>query len=596
MNSDNRNMLLAVVLSGAILFVWQMFFAPEPPAPIEQSAIERTQNGSGTNLADAPTAPAGAQGLPQPDGTMLPAQGATQSLSREDSLGISPRLQVENHNVTGSISLKGARIDDLTLTGYRETIEEDSPLVSLLSPAGSPNPYLADFGWTAANPGALGLPTKDTMWSLSGNSTLGVDSPVTLTYTAPSGLIFERTISIDDKFLISVTDRVMNQGSTAQTLYPYALVKRTGIPQIEGIYILHEGAYGVFNGELNEVDYDEMLEDGPQKFETTGGWLGFTDKYWMTALVPNQDEIVTAKFSQRQVGGKPVFQSDYIMGARTVAPNSDITVTHRLFAGAKRVDVIDTYNEDEGITRFDLSIDWGWFYFLTKPTFFLLDWFYTHVGNFGIAIILLTLLYKLAFFPLANKSYESMSKMKKVQPELMKLRETHKDNPQAQQQAMMELYKKEKVNPLAGCLPMLIQIPVFFALYKVLFVSIEMRHAPFFGWIQDLSAPDPTSMFNLFGLIPFSPPDFLMIGIWPLAMGISMFAMQKLNPPPTDQMQARIFQLMPIFFTFLLARFASGLVVYWTFNNLLSLAQQYLIMRRMGVAIGGGTVEAENKS
>lgn len=592
MTPENRNTLLAVVLSAAILFAWQFFFAPEPVETNTQQTIDQTTSNGGAS---------GDNSTPQPDQSMTlgaggPSVGGTQDLSREDSLAINPRIAVENANVTGSIDIRGARLDDLTLLDYRETIEEDSNLVSLLSPAGSPNPYLVDFGWTAANPGSLDLPNKNSMWTVTTDGPLTVDNPVVLTYTSSNGLVFERSISIDDLFMITVSDRVINQSGTAQTLYPYALVKRTGIPEIEDIYILHEGAYGVFNGELTEVDYDDLSEEGSRKIDTTGGWLGFTDKYWMTALVPNQDESVKTQFTHRQVNGKPVFQADYLMGGRTVEAGNEVSVTHRLFAGAKRVDVIDHYMDEGGITRFDLAIDWGWFYFLTKPTFYLLDWFYTHVGNFGIAIILLTLLYKLAFFPLANKSYESMSKMKKVQPELMKLRETHKDNPQAQQQAMMELYKKEKVNPLAGCLPMLIQIPVFFALYKVLFVSIEMRHAPFFGWIQDLSAPDPTSLFNLFGLIPIDLPEFLMIGIWPLAMGISMYAMQKLNPPPTDQMQARIFQLMPIFFTFLLARFASGLVVYWTFNNLLSLAQQYLIMRRMGVAIGGGEAKQEGKA
>ncbi|MGB0920051.1 MAG: membrane protein insertase YidC [Alphaproteobacteria bacterium] len=584
---DNRNMLLAIVLSMAILFGWQ-YFIEGPKLEAEQArqqAIEESRakagvTDNGTGIAAGPSV-----------GQGVDLGGAPALKSRPDMLGQSARVAITNARLSGSIALTGARFDDLSLKGYTEDLEDGSPNIDLLNPEGSANPYLAEFGWIAAQGEAAKLPSGKSNWAVDGNATLTPNAPVTLKWTNDTGLTFTRKIELDANYLFTVTDTVTNAGGNAATLYPYGLIRRVGTPETTGFYILHEGLYGVLNETLQEVDYDDLQDDGPVNANTTGGWLGITDKYWLAALVPDQQEQVAARFTHSLKAGRDAYQADFRGQARVIQPGASQSVTHRFFAGAKEVNLVDAYAEDQGIQRFDLAIDWGWFYFLTKPLFLAMDFFYGVVGNFGIAIILVTLIIKILFFPLANKSYESMSRMKKVAPELTKIRERFADDKQKQQQEMMELYKREKVNPASGCLPMIVQIPVFFALYKVLFVSIEMRHAPFFGWIQDLSAPDPLLIFNLFGLIPWDPPSFLAIGIWPLFMGASMFLQQKMNPPPPDPIQARMFMLMPIFFTFLLGSFPAGLVIYWTFNNLLSIAQQYAIMRRMGVPIGGGSTD-----
>jgi YidC/Oxa1 family membrane protein insertase len=580
MDENNRNFILAIVLSMAVLFAWQYFFVPAAPPDAAKQQAEQQQ----------PAEP----GPPQPQaGTELPAGGAPQpgatdaALTRADALGESPRVAINTPSLTGSISLKGGRIDDLTLKDYRETVEPTSPNVVLLSPAGTPHAYYAEHGFVGAGGGdELGLPTPDTVWTATTQGSLTPGSPVTLTYDNGKGLKFTRTITIDDKYMFTIADMVANESSEPVTLHPYALVSRHETPPIQGFFILHEGLIGVVDdGGLEEISYSTALENPPVTSKSQHGWLGITDKYWATVIIPEQGKTFDARFSGSQKDGRDRFQTDYLKGPLTIQPGGTGETAGQVFAGAKEVNVVDGYAETYGIPKFDLLIDWGWFYFLTKPLFFVLDYFYKLVGNFGVAILIVTVLIKLVFFPLANKSYVAMSKMKKLAPEMQRIKERFGDDRMRQQQAMMELYKKEKVNPASGCLPILIQIPIFFALYKVLFVTIEMRHAPFFGWIKDLSAPDPTSVFNLFGLIPWEPPLFLMIGIWPIIMGITMWVQMKLNPAPPDPIQQKIFTWMPVFFTFLLASFPAGLVIYWAWNNFLSVIQQAAIMKRQGVEI-----------
>jgi YidC/Oxa1 family membrane protein insertase len=429
----------------------------------------------------------------------------------------------------------------------------------------------------------IAVPAADTVWQASGGE-LRPDQPVTLSWDNGAGLRFEREITIDDAYLISVTQRVTNDGEAPVSLRPYGLISRWGTPNTLGFYILHEGPIGALDGKLREIDYSDLVEDGDVELASEGGWLGITDKYWLSALIPDQQGEIKATFRHHVTDGQDRYQVDYLRPAMTLAPGQAIEASERVFAGAKEVQLLDRYKEAYDIPLFDRAVDFGWFYFLTKPLFHVLHFFYKLVGNYGVAILLLTLLVKMLFFPLANKSYRAMSKMKKLQPEMMRLREQFGDDKMRMNQELMGLYKKEKVNPMSGCLPIIVQIPVFFALYKVLFVSIEMRHAPFFGWIRDLSAPDPTTLFNLFGLIPWDPPAFLMIGIWPLLMGATMLLQTKLNPQPADPMQARIMMMLPLMFIFLFATFPAGLVIYWTWNNVLSISQQWVIMKRMGVS------------
>jgi YidC/Oxa1 family membrane protein insertase len=577
MDENNRNFILAIVLSIVVLFGWQYFFVPKPKPPAETPSVTQQQTEPGPPQPGAPTPGTGA---PQPGGP------AVTTLTREEALAQSPRVAIDTPALKGSIALKGGRIDDLTLKDYRETVEPDSPNVVLLSPAGAPHPYYTENGFVAASDETgVSVPGEDTLWAASTRGPLTQSSPVTLTYDNGKGLKFARTISVDDKYMFTIDDHVANTGSEPVTLYPYALVSRHGIPLVKGYYILHEGLIGVVDNGLEEISYKKAAANPPQSFKSKEGWLGITDKYWAAVVIPEQGQPFEAKFSGTEGDGQPRFQADYLMDATKVAPGETAEIKGRVFAGAKEVHLVDRYAEQQGIPKFDLLIDWGWFYFLTKPMFFALDFFYKLVGNFGVAILIVTFCIKLVLFPLANKSYVSMSKMKKLGPEMQRIKERYGDDRARQQQAMMELYKKEKVNPASGCLPILVQIPIFFALYKVLFVTIEMRHAPFFGWIKDLSAPDPTTVFNLFGLIPWTPPEFLMIGIWPLIMGVSMWMQMKLNPAPPDPVQQKVFAWMPVFFTFLLARFPAGLVIYWAWNNTLSVIQQSVIMTRQGVDI-----------
>lgn len=586
---DNRNMILAVVLSIAILVGFEMFFAKTRPTPPPDSQAQSQQAPSATASKTAPPA-SGPQTPDRPTAAQAPATAVptipglptvAQAKPRQNILKQTPRVKINTPRLHGSISLVGGRIDDLTLADYRETLDPDSDEIVLLIPKGDQMAYYAEFGWVSGD--GQPMPGPDTLWRASGK-TLSSETPVTLTWDNGQGLKFNRTFSVDDKYMFTVTQAVANTGSNTATLYPYGLISRRTTPEVSGFYIIHEGLMGVGNSTLKEIDYDDLQEQGQVKGTTTGGWLGITDKYWLTALVPDQKTQVKTRFYYRKESGDDVYQVDYLSDPVSVAPGTNTVVENRLFAGAKEVSIMDGYNETLMIDRFDLTIDFGWFYFLTKPIFYALLYINGVVQNFGVSIILLTVFIKLAFFPLANKSYTSMSRMKKLAPQMKDLRERFGDDKQRLNQEMMELYKREKVNPASGCLPILIQIPVFFALYKVLFVNIEMRQAPFFGWIKDLSAADPTSMFNLFGLIPWTPPDFLMIGVWPLIMGVSMYLQQKLNPQPADPMQARIFQFLPIMFTFLLARFPAGLVIYWAVNNVLSMAQQWVIMKRMGIS------------
>jgi len=577
---EQRNLLIAIVLSVGILIAFQFAFErlrpPQPPGPTGGTVTAPATSGPATQ--SAPPAPATATNPPGAAPGAVPAQAVE---TREAALAKRPRVKIETPRLHGSIDLLGARLDDLTLATYHETVDPKSPEVVLLSPPGTQEPYLAELGWVAATPDVK-VPGPQTRWTAS-NGPLTPTNPVMLTWDNGQGLVFTRTISVDPNYMFTVRDSVRNTGAAPVKLLPYGLISRTGTPHVAGYYILFEGLIGYVDGTLQEVKYSSLGPDKPLDYHSNGGWLGFTDKYWLTALIPPQNEAVTARFTHTVDDGVDRYQTDYLGPEVTIAPDGTGETSARFFAGAKEVNLLDAY-EAAGIPLFDHAIDFGWFYFLTKPIFLILQFFDKVLGNFGVAILLLTLCVKLIFFPLANKSYNAMSKMKLLQPEIQKLRERFPDDKARQQQEMMALYKRVGANPLAGCLPIVIQIPVFFALYKVLFVTIEMRHAPFFGWIHDLSAPDPTSFANLFGLLPFTPPAFLMIGAWPLIMGLTMFLQQKLNPQPVDPIQARMFMLLPIIFTYMLAAFPAGLVIYWAWNNLLSIAQQWAIMHRQGAA------------
>jgi len=500
--------------------------------------------------------------------------------TRQAVLGQAPRIKITSPRLHGSISLIGGRLDDLTFADYHERPDPRSPEIVLLSPRGLKDAYYAQFGW--AGPEGVPLPGHDTVWTAD-SATLTAGGKVTLTWDNGKGLRFFTTIALDENYMFSVTQRVTNTTKEPVTLYPYGLVSRTGTPQVAGFYILHEGPLGVFDNTLKEVKYDDLKKKNVEEQRSSGGWIGITDKYWLTALIPNQKNQITTRFIYRKDGGEDRYQVDYLNGGVTIPAGGAGEAEGHLFAGAKVLALLDSYQTKYNIPRFDLAIDFGWFYFLTKPIFYALVWLHKLVGNFGIAILVLTVVIKLLFFPLANKSYVAMSKMKKLQPEMIKLRERFGNDKPRLNQELMALYKREKANPASGCLPILIQIPVFFALYKVLYVTIEMRHAPFYGWIKDLSAPDPTTIFNLFGLIPWTPPEFLQVGIWPLIMGVTMWLQQKMNPQPADPVQAKMFMLLPWVFTFMLASFPAGLVIYWAWNNVLSMLQQWVIMRRMGV-------------
>jgi YidC/Oxa1 family membrane protein insertase len=595
---DNKNFLLAIVLSMAVLLGWNVFYGmPQMEKQRKEAQIQaqlkQQSEAAGQQAQTGQPATTPAQ---QPGATAPAAPGAAPvpgAESREQALAAGPRIAIDTPKIRGSISLKGGEIDDIALKDYRETVDPKSPNIVVFSPYGSPQAYYAQFGWLNAPGGTATLPGPDTLWTAD-RQTLTQAEPVMLTWDNGTGLVFRRKIAIDDAYMLTVTDSVTDQSGTPVSLAPYALVRRHGTPHTSGYYILHEGLIGVAGDQgLQEWTYANLEKQdllagskgrGKAISNVTGGFAGITDKYWAAALVPDQKVPYDVSFSASQNGPKS-YQADVLMPTVTVAPNATAETTMRLFVGAKEVNTVDGYEKSLGIKRFDLLIDWGWFYFITRPLFKVLDTIYRFVGNFGVAILIVTVLVKLVFFPLANKSYTSMAKMKAVQPQMTAIRERFADDKMKQQQEMMELYRREKINPLAGCLPVVIQIPVFFALYKVLFVTIEMRHAPFFGWIKDLSSPDPTSVFNFFGLAPWAVPAFLMIGVWPIIMGITMFFQMKMNPEPQDPVQKTMFTWMPVFFTFLLASFPAGLVIYWSWNNTLSVLQQYAIMKRQGVKV-----------
>jgi YidC/Oxa1 family membrane protein insertase len=583
---DQKNFIVAIVLSVLIIVGWQVAFPPSKQATNTAQQQATTQSG-------APAAPTGQPGAPgtQPGPGVAPVQQPV--VSRSEAVALTPRVTFNTAELTGSMSLKGARIDDVQLVKYRETIDPKSPPVPVLSPVGSEHPYYAEFGWSSSDP-AIKVPGPETVWT-SDQPTVAPGKPVKLTWDNGEGLVFGLTVSIDEFFMFDVKQSVENKTDKPVTLYPWSLIVRYGEPKYEGMYILHEGPYGVFNGTLKEFSYSDFKGNKQQKMATTGGWVGITDKYWMSVLVPDQKSKVDVSIKQTGAGADVKYQVDYVANGVTVAPGASTVTDAKLFAGAKIVRVISDYESRYGIEKFDLTIDWGWFWFFTKPLFWLLEWLYVHLGNFGLSILVLTVIVKAVFFPLANKSYAAMSKMKRLQPEMEKLKERYGEDRQRMNQELMQLYRREKVNPAAGCLPILVQIPVFFALYKVLYTTIEMRHQPFYGWIKDLSAPDPLTILTGFGLFPWDVPSFLHffnIGIWPMIMGVTMYLQQKLNPQPTDPVQARVFQFLPILFTFMLAPFAAGLVIYWAWSNTLSIAQQYMIMRRHGAQIGGKAAPA----
>ena len=553
---DNKNVFIAIVLSMSVLLFWGAFF--ETPAPIEKKQTKNLQEKieNKNNLT------------PDINETLK-----IKSISREDSINKVKRIKIENSSVIGSISLVGAMIDDMSFKKHKTNLKDNKNIV-FLNPKDTENGFFVETGWSSIG-NKIKVPSSNSLWTNVGNNILDQNNPITLKWDNKEGIIFKKIISLDDNYLFKISQVVQNNTKNSIDLYPYAQITRNKVPDdIQNFYISHEGFIGVFDDELKEDDYDD-IEDKKIVREANKGWLGITDKYWMTAIVPKQGENFKSTFLYKEA-----FKANYILNSPTTISSSKSNSNEvRLFVAAKEVETIDAYAANQNIEKLDLTIDWGWFYFFTKPLFFVIDYLFKFSGNFGIAIVLITIGIRLLFFPLANYSFRSMAKMKALQPEMVRLKEVHKDDKMKLQQEMMSLYKKEKVNPASGCLPVLIQIPFFFAIYKMLFISLEMRHQPFFGWIKDLSAQDPTSLFNAFGLIPWDPPSFLIIGIWPILMGASMWVQQKINPAPTDPIQAKIFAFFPLFLTIILASFPSGLVVYWTVNNILTIAQQWVIMK-----------------
>ncbi len=576
MNGNNSNTFLAIGLSVLVLVLWQVFYI----GPIVEEERKQAEIISQREAIESgEVKPADNAAIPQSDvaTSTAPATNTETAPTEEEK-----RLAIDADLLIGSLNLRGARIDDLRLKKYKVENKEGSPLVTLLSPSNSANPYFAEFGYLRSET-AGEVPGVNTVWNTSA-SALTANSKVTLDWTNENGIRFERDIELDDKYMFTVTDRIANTSSNPVDLTGYGRIARFGEPSTQGIFVLHEGLIGYFGEEgLNEVDYGDLHDDKELSVaRTPTGWLGITDKYWAAALIPGSSFKPRFFYDDK---GAELFQTDYVGEVTSIPAGGSAEVQNKLFAGAKVTEIIDGYQEDLNIDNFDLMIDWGWFYFITKPLFWLIHWLHGLVGNFGVAILGATVIIKAIFLPLANMSYASMAKMKKVQPEMTEMREKYGDDKMKQQQEMMAIYKREKINPAAGCLPMLVQIPVFFALYKVLFVTIEMRHAPFFGWIQDLAAPDPTSIFNLFGLIPFEVGGIFLVGIWPVIMGITMFLQFQMNPAPPDPTQAMIFKWMPLVFTFMLATFPAGLVIYWAWNNTLSLIQQGIIMKRHGAEV-----------
>ncbi len=556
---DTKNVIAAISLSAAVIILYSLFFAPPV---VDQKNISNDKNTSSQNSSsDAPS-------LAQDDKII--------KISRDEALEENERILFENDKIKGSISLLGSSIDDLTFKNYTNTLNGDDNVV-LLNPKQSENGYYVETGWATTNKN-IDLPNSKTLWEIEGNKKLTPNSPVKLSWKNNQNIKFTKEISIDNQYLFDIKQTIENKSDKTYNFYPYGQIIRNIAPEITNFYILHEGLIGVFDDQLVEEDYDD-IEEKKYSINADTGWLGITDKYWIASLIPENGKSFRSDFDY-----KNKFRANFIeTDATEIGANEIKTNSIRAIVAAKEVNVIDGYAETENISKFDLAIDWGWFYFIVKPLFFAIQYFFNLAGNFGIAIIMITACIRLVFFPLANYSFKSMAKMKVLQPEMTRLKELHKEDKMKLQQEMMALYKREKVNPISGCLPIFIQIPFFFAIYKVLFVTIEMRHQPFFGWIKDLSERDPTSIFNLFGLIPWDPPSFLLIGVWPCLMGVSMWMQQKLNPTPPDPVQAKIFMFFPLFLTVILAPFPAGLVIYWTINNILTMAQQYIIIKRTTV-------------
>ena len=557
---NQKNLFLAIVISMAIIFGFQLLVPQPERAPIseeqtfEENSVELSIQNTNTQIV----------------------------INRDEVISSSGRVIFDNGKIKGSINLEGGFIDDLVLEEFRETLDPTSYLIEFLNPLGSQDAYYLDTGWVSSD-NTLELPNNKSIWKTDKTS-MGVDDPVKLFWTNSQGITFEKIISLDENYLFNVDQRVINNSDRSFDLFPFGLSKRQGIPEMQNFFILHEGPISITDGVLEEYDYDDLKENKKIKHTSIGGWIGITDKYWQTAIIPNQNEPIHQTYSYSFAENVDNFQTDIVGEKIAVSNGASISHNFKLFAGPKIVSVIDTYMEEYGIQEFDRSVDFGWFYFLTKPIFNVLQFVFGYVGNFGWSIIAFTILMRICFFPLAQQSFKSMAKMKKLGPEMQRLKEQYGDDRAGMQKEMMALYKREKANPIAGCLPILLQIPVFFALYKVLFVTIEMRHAPFIGWIHDLSAPDPLGLLTAFGFFDWNVPGILQlfnIGIWPILMGISMFLQQKLNPAPVDKMQAKIFMFLPIVFTFVLGGFAAGLVIYWTTNNVLSMAQQYVIQRKI---------------
>ena len=595
MQSDNnRNMIIAIALSLVVVFGWQFFISgPQLEQAQKRAELAQQQAAADTSLATPAASTNGTTAAPTA-ASVVPASEATYA-TRADALAATARVAIDTPALSGSISLTGARIDDVSLKEYHETVDNSSPIITLLNPSGSTGGYYIEQGFVPAGGATTAVPDANTVWSIDGDTkTLTTTTPVTLKWDNGAGLVFRRVIAVDDKYLFTVTQSVENTTGTDVTLYAYSRVVRQGTPVVHNFFVQHEGPLGVL-GAANLVSkkYSDLpIGQNVDTASATGGWVGITDKYWAAAVLSVPNTAVNARFSHAKQGDLDVYQTSFVETNPVVVANGGkAEAKSYVFAGAKQTRVIDNYDKVYGFDRLELLIDWGWLHFITRPMFELLQFLYGILGNFGLAILAVTIIVKAVFFPLASRSYASMAAMRRVQPEMKALQERFKDDRAQQQQALMELYKKEKINPLAGCWPMLIQIPVFFSLYTVLFISLEMRHAPFFGWIVDLAAPDPTNIFTLFGLIPWNPTavpfigNLLHLGVWPFIMGVTMWVQMKLNPPPTDPTQAMIFNWMPIVFTFMLGSFPAGLVIYWAWNNTLSVTQQYLIMKRHGAEV-----------
>lgn len=577
MNENTKNMLMAAAVSLIFIGLWDYFYAFPEMDRQRQAVVEQQR------MAKTPK-------LGAPDQATIGTAAKPMVRTREEALALSPRVAVDTRSLSGSIALKGGRIDDVSLKNYRQTTDPSSPIITLLSPEQAPGAYYAEMGYlTGETENAPVLPTTETLWTADADK-LTSGKPLTLTWDNGQGLVFKRVITVDDEYLFTVKDSVENKAGRPVSVYTFSRVTRVGHPPSAGYAALHEGFVGVIGDQAQELTYDKIEKEPnfTKTFKGVGGWVGFTDKYWGAVVAPNQDSAFEARYIA--IGGTAkTYQADTVGAPRTIEPGATTEATTYVFAGAKEVDTLDAYKANPGLKRFDLLIDWGWFYFITRPMFRIIDFLYRVLGNFGLAILAVTVIVKLAFLPLANKSYKSIAKMKEIQPKIKELKEKYGDDKHKFNMEQMELYKREKINPASGCLPVLLQIPVFFSLYKVLVVTIEMRHAPFFGWIKDLSAPDPTNVFNLFGLLPFDPTHvaffgpYLALGVWPLVMGVTMWLQMKMNPEPTDEIQKTMFSWMPVMFTFTMGGFASGLIIYWSWNNLLSIIQQGVIMKRAGV-------------